>query len=189
MVYLLNKIFSLNLNSSLNFKSNKKGVFFVEIVFIVLLLFATYTILVDSLENKKEEIEFSQEIDLNKLQLNEFCSQLISSPGSPQDWNTPSQVDILGLKKNDSNELSTQKIMQIDALSQAELQRLNIEQYQIIIRNLSNSANISRTNNSNFGIDDTNFQFTRCYGYRDSGEDTIIEVRTKWYNINNRKQH
>lgn len=179
MVYLLNKKTN-QIKSELQYlKNNKRGVFFVEIVFIVLILFAIYTIINNSLNNTIEEIETSQNIEFNSLQIKEFCSQLVSSSGVPNNWNAIDNIQVVGLKSNDSNELSSQKIELLNNISDDDLNRLNIKQFHIIARNLSNSGIISRTNNSDFGISDTNFQYTRCYGYRDSGEDTIIEVRIK----------
>lgn len=179
MEYLLSKKLNLAKRKFLPLKNNKKGVFFVEIIFVILILFAIYTIINDSLNNKIEEIELSQNIEFNSLQINEFCSQLVSSSGVPSNWSNVNNIQVIGLKSNNSNELSTQKIKLLNNLSDDDLDRLHLKQFHIIIRNLSNSGIVSRTNNSDFGISDTNFQFTRCYGHRNSGEDTIIEVRIK----------
>ena len=178
MVYLLSKNINLMRNKSL-YKNNRKGVFFVEIVFIVLILLSIYTLVNTSLNNRIEEIEMSQSIEFNSLQIEEFCSQLVSNPGVPSNWNDVDNILVIGLKSDTTNELSSQKIELLNNISDDNLNRLNIEQFHIIARNFTNGGIISRTNNSNFGISDTNFQYTRCYGHRDSGEDTIIEVRIK----------
>lgn len=163
----------------LNQINTKKGMFFIEIVFIILILFATYTAVSNSLNNKEEELKLSQNFKFDELELEEFCSQLISNPGSPNNWSSVEQTLLLGLKKNNSNELSSHKINLLGNLSDYELKRLNIEEFQIISRVLQTSAIITKTNNSLFNDSGTDFTFTRCYGTQDNGVDTIIEVRKK----------
>lgn len=183
MEYQLNKLISnrsqSNLDLNLNLKRTKKGIFFVEIVFIVLVLVTTYTIISQSLENKREELSKLEIIELNNIKITELCSQLISSTGVPKSWQEVDQVNILGLREENTTVLSSQKINELTNFTTTYMVNLNLDEFQIVIKELNTNSIISQTNNSFFSSTNSNHQLARCYGINELGEDLIVEVNVK----------
>lgn len=166
-------------------KNNKKSVFFLEIVFIFLVLFSLYTLSTSQIDNTREVSELELQIQLRDTLAKEFCSQLISSPGvstSGSNWGSLENVAILGLKEFNSPLISINKLAQIETIDFRRKQELNLDRFQIDIRNFSDASNTLLVRTPHPVINSSNnlrFPRAQCFGISSEGDSLLFEVRVQ----------
>lgn len=169
-------------NSSLKkmtLRDNKNGVFFLEIAIIIIFIISIHTFIISQIETGKEQEEKYFSLELKKIQAKHLCSQLISSSGNPSNWNNASSIVLLGIKEENSKQLSSTKIQVLDNIDKKTRNQLKLKSFEVEARYLNNDSIISTMNNRDIDTSKINYVSHSCFGINENNEEVKIEVRVK----------